>query len=343
MNRNHTAESSSTAATTWGQLMIEGEALLGSTHPAPLNFPKRAKHPAVSDEDLIANAGPTPPIPPRRRLGWMGSLRRALGADRSVSASQVPMPPMSMISDKQSVIPPQQYYDRSNSASPTKESTRAGASSSMSNGPRRTASDGSEFLRYKRGRKDWEQTNEEPQDVRWVPYRDEPESGDWGDIPKIQVQKQPEKSRAEDVADDWDVEQAAAKRDIQVMFTVPKARLRVVNADVDQASMRSVSEGAASMRKISSGSFKEQRSKDNSDAESFATARAMEVTRSKDSSDAESFATARGQREDAQGGAENRRKPSTYGVDIMDWEREALEERNWHEDIARSRKNSKEE
>ncbi|KAK0270158.1 hypothetical protein LTR35_014406 [Friedmanniomyces endolithicus] len=48
----------------------------------------------------------------------------------------------------------------------------------------------------------------------------------------------------EEEEEDWDVEGAARKRDVQVMFTVPKARLRVVNADMDRASMRSASEGA---------------------------------------------------------------------------------------------------
>lgn len=322
IQRNHTAESSSTVATTWGQLMAEGEALLGSTQPAPLDLPKRAR-PAVSDEDLIANAGPTPPIPPRRRLGWMGSLRRALGTDRSFSTSQVPnnMPSMGMTSSTQPVIPPQQYYDRSNSASPTKQYNRAGATSSMSNGPRRTASDSSEFLRYKRGQRDWEQPEEEPQDLRWVPYRDEPDAGDWGDVPKIQVHKHQEPIRLVDAADDWDVERAAAKRDIQVMFTVPKARLRVVNADVDDASMRSVSEGAVSTRKASYESSKGPQSKDGSDAESFATART--------------------EKEDARGEAEHQGNPSSYGIEIMDWEREALERRERNEHVARPRKNSK--
>ncbi|GAB7352004.1 hypothetical protein MBLNU459_g2523t1 [Dothideomycetes sp. NU459] len=324
MPRNHTAESSSTVATTWGQLMAEGEALLGSsTQPAPLNYPKRAK-PAVSDGDLIANAGPAPPIPPRRRLGWMGSLRRVLGTDRSFSASQVPnnKPPMVTIPDRRPAIPPQQYYDRSNSSSPTKRYSRGGASSSMSNGPRRTASDSSEFLRYKRGKRDWEHTDEEPQDVRWSPYRDEPDAGDWGDVPDIQVQKHQEPVRMEESAEDWDVEQAAAKRDIQVMFTVPKARLRVVNADVDQASMRSVSEGAISTRKISIGNVEEQQSKDSSDAESFATARAHGDDAYRSS-------------------AETQRKLNNYGIEIMDWERHGLESRDRDGHITRSRKNSK--
>jgi hypothetical protein len=39
---------------------------------------------------------------------------------------------------------------------------------------------------------------------------------------------------------DWDVEAAVERRVVQVMFTVPKSKLRVVNADVDGNSILSV-------------------------------------------------------------------------------------------------------
>ncbi|KAL9097260.1 MAG: hypothetical protein Q9165_000687 [Trypethelium subeluteriae] len=42
--------------------------------------------------------------------------------------------------------------------------------------------------------------------------------------------------------DDWDVEAAVERRLVQVMFTVPKQRLRVVNTDVDKDSVRSRSD-----------------------------------------------------------------------------------------------------
>ncbi|KAI7537654.1 hypothetical protein KC331_g10812, partial [Hortaea werneckii] len=43
------------------------------------------------------------------------------------------------------------------------------------------------------------------------------------------------------------VEDAANKRDVQVMFTIPKSRLRVVNAtDTDRLSTRSASESQVS-------------------------------------------------------------------------------------------------
>jgi hypothetical protein len=39
---------------------------------------------------------------------------------------------------------------------------------------------------------------------------------------------------------DWDVEAAVERRVVQVMFTVPKSKLRVVNADVDRSSLMSL-------------------------------------------------------------------------------------------------------
>ena len=44
------------------------------------------------------------------------------------------------------------------------------------------------------------------------------------------------------VVEDWDVERAAENRVVQVMFTVPRGELRVVNTDVERASLVSSEE-----------------------------------------------------------------------------------------------------
>ena len=146
----------------------------------------------------------------------MGSLRRALNAvsitDRTLSLTS------SLGYYKDEV--------RSSSSSPTKD--RGGK---IESGPRRAVSDGGTLLRQKRGQRDWDEKD-------WQPYRDDPDAGDWGE-PKISENK----PQAEE---DWDVEGAASNRDFQVMFTVPKSRLRVVNDDMDRASLRSASDGAVS-------------------------------------------------------------------------------------------------
>ncbi|KAF2480006.1 hypothetical protein BDY17DRAFT_326993 [Neohortaea acidophila] len=175
---------------------------------------------AIAAQPLIRTRHPIPA--PRRRPGLLGSLRRALNvvslSDRSFSLTSG-------------------TYDegmRSTSSSPTKHhpsSTRGGAA-----GPRRAVSDGGTLLRSKRGQQDWDEKE-------WPPYRDDPAAADWGEPAP------PARSSAEIrqlAEEDWDVEGAAKSRDFQVMFSVPKARLRVVNDDMDRASLRSASDGAIS-------------------------------------------------------------------------------------------------
>jgi hypothetical protein len=286
-------DSSSTQCTTFGQLIAEGEALLRTTTNNQPTAPLAPKVRPTSTEIIAAAVGKTPPLPPRRR-GWMGSIRQVFSGDRSMSASHAqrrvgaPMMP----------LPSQQYRDRSNS--PVKGHTRAGSSMSAS-APRRAASDSSQFLGTRRGPRDWEGDENDP---RWQPYRDDPDTGDWGDVPESSIPKaEAEKPTPEDEREDWDIEEAAASRDVQVMFTVPKARLRVVNADVDKASLRSISDGAKSIR---------------------ARQLLKEEEEEKDKEEA------------AEAGAQ--RKPSNYGIQIQDWEREALEKRDAEEEEAETSK-----
>lgn len=170
-------------------------------------------------QQSMFSSGAHPPVPPRRRPGLMGSLRRALHAvslgDRSVS--------LSAASD------PYEDGNRSSSSSPTKDRTGR-----ITNIPRRAVSDGGALLAQKRGQKDWDPD-------AWPPYRDDPDAGDWGE--PTEPKSSSEMRQAEE---EWDVETAAVNRDFQVMFTVPKSKLRVVNDDMDRASLLSASDGGLS-------------------------------------------------------------------------------------------------
>lgn len=225
------AESFRTAKSTFAQLQSEGEALLGGRPRLDLDDPyQRALAATTSTRantlTTLSESGPPLIILPRRRQGWMGSLRRALnavsGSERSVSLT----------------TSSERYRDdlRSASSSPTKD-RKIGSS------PRRAVSDGGALLSQKRGQRDWNEKD-------WPPYRDDPDPGDWGEPRTSSDQREAE--------NDWDVEGAAGKRDVQVMFTVPKARLRVVNDDMDRASLRSASESAISRN----GSIKTVRRED---------------------------------------------------------------------------------
>nr|OQO29548.1 hypothetical protein B0A51_04106 [Rachicladosporium sp. CCFEE 5018] len=214
-------ESFKTARTNIATLRTEGEALLGGPPRRDPDDPYQrtlAAHPTTrARTTVLSNETYLPSFPNRKRQGIMGSLRRAIGAtltgDRSFSFT--------------SSSNREPYTDeRSSSSSPTKDRQ------STSGAPRRAVSDGGALLRQKRGQKDWEGNTLFP------PYRDDPDPGDWGE-PRSSV----DKHQAEE---DWDVEGAVTKRDVQVMFTIPKTRLRVVNDDMDRASLRSASDSILS-------------------------------------------------------------------------------------------------
>ncbi|TKA27143.1 hypothetical protein B0A50_04480 [Salinomyces thailandicus] len=210
------AESFTTAKTTFIDLQSQGEALLGGRPMADRDDPyQRAMAAHGGTRDFVP---PMPtsnvprPAPPRRRQGWMGSIRRALNVVSIGERS------FSMTSNGEQA---------SSTSSPTKQRTHI----PIGMAPRRAASDGGALLRQKRGEKDWADGNQ------WPRYRDDPDPGDWGHPARSSLEEQ----QAEE---DWDVEDAANKRDVQVMFTIPKSRLRVVNAtDTDKLSLRSASEG----------------------------------------------------------------------------------------------------
>ncbi len=159
--RSNTSDTFTTAPTSFPQLQLEGEALLGG----------------YADQE---ESSPTKSY--SRARGWMGSMRRAFtGTDRSTSASP-------------------ENRNNSMSSSPTKyQYTEAGI-------PRRAASAGAMLWQKRQGAKDW--------DV---------EGGNHGTEPR-QIGRDDE---------EWDVESAVEKRVVQVMFTVPREKLRVVNAGPD--------------------------------------------------------------------------------------------------------------
>jgi hypothetical protein len=128
-------------------------------------------------------------------------------------------------------------------------------------------------LRSKRGKQDWEDEEVDPGDLRAKWRRNS--GDDWG-APEDLVLAEKERQRrewrergnlislgdeplptprtpieAEDLGDpnrprtpagedDWDVEAAVERRVVQVMFTVPRSKLRVVNADPDRSSLLSL-------------------------------------------------------------------------------------------------------
>jgi hypothetical protein len=202
-----------------------------------------------------------------RRKSWLGSVRRALSrsnapADRTKSLTTTSIRPepytddpsphqMQIAQDKRRSLP----------ASP----------------PRRAASDAS-FWNSKRGKQDWLDDEVDASDPRakwrrtsgdnWGAPEDlalaerERQRREWRErgnllinltdddqlpTPRTPIDSRElgtpstqDRPRTPADEDDWDVEAAVERRVVQVMFTVPKSRLRVVNADVDGSSILSV-------------------------------------------------------------------------------------------------------
>lgn len=223
------ADSFTTARTSFVALQSEGEALLGGRpNPGPNPQPPTTtfappQHPDLLPAPLSTSTSNNNPARKPRPQGLIGSLRRAIGA---ISHPETRSFSLTASSSKPAYPSP---------TSPTRPATRPPA-------PRRAASDGGHLLRQKRGRKDWlPDPGAGAGAESWEPYRD---TGDWGPSPP----SPPAQEGAGGEEEDWDVEDAAAQRDVQVMFTVPKTRLRVVNDDMDRASLRSASASEAVSR-----------------------------------------------------------------------------------------------
>ena len=149
--------------------------------------------------DYPGSGEPSPTRSHSRARGWMGSVRRAFsGLDRSTSTSP--------------------ENNASNSSSPTKRRfTESGV-------PRRAASTGAMPWQRRQGARDWDVESGEQQERRR--RRRGMKGGEDGG---------PEGNHNgnEEEEEDWDVESAVEKRVVQVMFTVPREKLRVVNRGPD--------------------------------------------------------------------------------------------------------------
>ncbi|KAL8711558.1 MAG: hypothetical protein Q9220_003968 [cf. Caloplaca sp. 1 TL-2023] len=170
------ADARTTGAASMRQLQQESEALLGG----------------------YTDAGPSSPTKhPSRARGWMGSMRRAFGTDRSASTSP-------------------DHGGSSTSSSPTKLHHETGV-------PRRAVSAGAALWRKRQGAKDWE-----------------------GEGGRSNRETRPGAGPRQD-DEEWDVESAVERRVVQVMFTVPREKLRVVNgapeADADSILSGETKEG----------------------------------------------------------------------------------------------------
>ncbi|KAF2127460.1 hypothetical protein P153DRAFT_368750 [Dothidotthia symphoricarpi CBS 119687] len=261
------------AQTSFALLQAEGEALLGGkpdhehtrpdTSPSMFNTYRDNEgsnsRPLTSVAVELSRNGPRAP-----NKSWLGTVRRVL--KRSLSSAERTRP-------LRRSMPYQEPY--TDNPLPNMELTTSNEPQSfpsVSVPPRRAASDAS-FWRNKRGKQDWIDDESDPKwrrnsgddwgapedialaerermrqtwrergnlliaDDEEMPTPRTPIRSEQLGIPSLSLDDRPPTPAGEG---DWDVEAAVERRVVQVMFTVPKSKLRVVNADTDSTSMLSV-------------------------------------------------------------------------------------------------------
>ncbi|KAF1833327.1 hypothetical protein BDW02DRAFT_500861 [Decorospora gaudefroyi] len=201
-----------------------------------------------------------------RRMSWLGSMRKVL--TRSASSAE----------RTRSLTTTTSYHEpyRDNPISPidTSVGDKRKSFPAATSPPRRAASDAG-FWRNRRGKQDWLEDEQDPTWRRtagddWGAPEDiamaarERQRQEWrergtllvninsNDDAQLPTPRTPigpdqlgvpiseERPCTPASEADWDVEAAVERRVVQVMFTVPKSKLRVVNADIDGSSILSV-------------------------------------------------------------------------------------------------------
>ncbi len=209
-------------------LRAEGESLLPRPHEdASPGSPSKRKARAFSLR--------------RQQGGWLGSLKRVFtGAEEDGS----------MGSGSARSSPTRGHRSPSLSNSPTRPDSGVTLGSGRP-APRRAVSATATMWRRKQGKDDW-QDSAEPAEQRRANTLTLDGSGLWrsrlGDHGQGQVgggggggvDAEGQEGRAEEEEEEeWDIERAVERRVVQVMFTVPKEKLRVVNQDVQDESSES--------------------------------------------------------------------------------------------------------
>ncbi|KAF1814401.1 hypothetical protein P152DRAFT_512770 [Eremomyces bilateralis CBS 781.70] len=235
------AESFSTAKTSFAKLQSEGEALLGGPRAAGTRSTKTVagRHPESSVESG-SKIHPEEEGSPERAGFWSGSVRRVLGTKGAAAPSRKSGSTISAVklrrARRKSLV--------DGGAGPEMREQNHGLSTAMGT-PRRAVSDAG-FWRTRKGAKDWDWDDDEPS--LSAAFGGRRSGDDWGapdDSEPARNQKpapnEPDAGEHKGREEDWDVEAAVENRVVQVMFSVPRTRLRVVNADADeQRSLMSV-------------------------------------------------------------------------------------------------------
>lgn len=230
-DKRHSSDSFSTAYTSFSQRQAEGEHLLPEAlEVTPEESPPELAAPIELPPKVAATSRP-------KASEWLGNVRRVLSGTRK----WIPDKDSSANKNNISAAPLAPGIDRRKTVF---DSNRTSRQDDEFVPPRRAVSASADLFRRKQGARDWGASDRTSRDtVARTPY-DSAESDEMLD---------PNDDTADEEEEDWDIDTAAEGRRVQIAFTVPKERLRVVNATAKD--MDSMSEGSlkkdASRRSVS--------------------------------------------------------------------------------------------
>ncbi|KAI9640490.1 hypothetical protein NHQ30_011236 [Ciborinia camelliae] len=192
--------------------------------PSPNISPSRSppRTPTKTTNEYVGSPSKNKPYGLGRR-GWLGSLRRVFSPEGDSAVG-------SNLTDREPIPLP----------------------INLDNSPRRAVSASATLWRRKQGRGDWEDSE------KIGAKRGRSNSFMNGDRPNIQDARAGEAIglvNGIDEDDEWDIERAVEDRVVQVMFTVPKEKLRVVNHDVREDMSEGGSLGGRSRVASASGTL----------------------------------------------------------------------------------------
>jgi hypothetical protein len=215
--KSYSADSYSTAQSTFSHRQAENESLLNETIDTPIT-------PVESSPSKLA-----PAFKPRTSDWMLQTVRRALTITRrgTTSLEEDESAPLASGVDRRSTV--------------IVSNLQSGGASGTST-PRRAVSASAELFRRKQGARDWN-AKKRMSDGHFAgprSTRDDLYIGAPGYLGN------------DDTCDeDWDLEDAVDDRNVQMTYTVPREKLRVVNGNAsDNISERSVSRGASAGTRI---------------------------------------------------------------------------------------------
>lgn len=229
-DKRHSSDSFSTAYTSFSQRQAEGEHLL----PDALEVTPEESPPELAPIELPPKVAATSRP---KASEWLGNVRRVLSGTRK----WIPDKDSSANKNNISAAPLAPGIDRRKTVF---DSNRTSRQDDEFVPPRRAVSASADLFRRKQGARDWGASDRTSRDtVARTPY----------DSAELDEMLDPNDDTADEEEEDWDIDTAAEGRRVQIAFTVPKERLRVVNATAKD--MDSMSEGSlkkdASRRSVS--------------------------------------------------------------------------------------------